>query len=223
MINIIMVTKDRMKLFNQSIESLYKNTPLDQFNLTVVDDCSSEENRKEIKSLSKQYLFHLILNLEPTPLGGSKNIGVEFIKGIDRGDLLYLTDNDVYFTENWLSELSTAWKNKPEEIKLLGGGCHKWLCTNRIFQNGYYYKDAISGWSWLMDWGTWEKYGPMDANALGSGQSEDWAFCQKIKKDGFEVASIWPEVIIHCGKTNTEGNPAIGSETIDVPEGIICE
>jgi hypothetical protein len=75
-----------------------------------------------------------------------------------------------------------------------------------------------------MTWETWDKYGPFSDNNRNEDikimGSEDWAFCQEIIKDGFKVGSIEPEVVIACGKTNTYGNPATGSETFKKFEGV---
>lgn len=214
-----MVTKDRPRLFEQTIRSLYVNTQT-PFSLTVVDDCS--EDIKPVIDLAVEYDFQLIRNLMPTPLGESKN---KAIRKLSPG-LIYLTDNDVFFKPLWLNSLLLAWSHRPDSVALLGGGCHQWLGTNRIESRewyAYHYKDAISGWSWLLERSTWERFGPLDGNALGSGQSEDWAFCQRIKAGGYEVASIWPEVVVHCGRTNTEGKPAIGAETIRDVDGVLVE
>jgi glycosyltransferase involved in cell wall biosynthesis len=213
-----MVTKDRPALFEQSIRSLYANT-VGKFDLTVVDDCS--DDLRPVSLLAEEFGFSATWNTQPTPLGGSKN---KALRGKD--GLCYLTDNDVYFTPGWDEDLLAAWKNRDPKIKLLGGGCHPYLKTNRIDQHdGYqiHYKDAISGYSWLLEHETWKQYGPLDANALGSGQSEDWAFCQRIKADGYEVASIWPEVVIHTGLTTTEGRPAVGGETFLRLVGVLIE
>ncbi len=219
-LNIIMVTRDRLRLVGQTLASLYANTRSD-YKLTVVDDCSDQATRYVLALWQNAHPCDLIANESPLPLGASKNRGLQGKSG-----LCYLTDNDVYFTEGWLEDLLVAWEARDPKIKLLGGGCHPYLKTNRIDQHdGYqlHHKDAISGWSWLLEHETWEKYGPLDANALGSGQSEDWAFCQRIRADGYEVASIWPEVVIHCGKTTTEGRPATGAETFQPVAGVLME
>ena len=216
-LSVLMLAKDRPRLTEQAIRSLYQHTV--GFELTVVDDCS--EDREPILRLQRQCGFHLVLNAEPTPTGESRNKVLR-----EKSGLIYLTDNDVYFTPFWLHRLAYAWRMKPGEVKVLGAGCHKYLGTNKSISYSNFelhYKDAISGWSWLLDHETWKRYGPFEANALGPGQSEDWAFCQRVKADGYEVASIWPEVVIHCGRTNTEGRPATGAETIvDVP-GVLVE
>jgi len=53
--------------------------------------------------------------------------------------------------------------------------------------------------------------------------SEDFAFCQKIVKDGFKVGSIEPEVVIHTGKTNTYQEKATGHETFKEVEGVMIK
>jgi GT2 family glycosyltransferase len=217
-LQVVMVTKDRPRLFEQAIRSLYAHT--EDFQLLVVDDCSWELGL--VYELALEFGFALMLNDSPMPLGGSKNRAMQRMAD----GLVYLTDNDVYFKPGWSETLLEAWRVRPPDIGLLGGGCHEWLGTNRTadvagFQ--YHYKDAVSGWSWLTEKLLWEQYGPFAADALGSGKSEDWDFCQKLKKAGYEVASIWPEVVVHCGRTNTEGQPAIGAVTIRDVAGIIVE
>lgn len=63
-----------------------------------------------------------------------------------------------------------------------------------------------------MRWETWDKYGPLDAHASGVGQSEDYAFCQKIIQDGGKVGSIYPRCVLNCGLTNSFGQPSVGAD-----------
>jgi hypothetical protein len=54
----------------------------------------------------------------------------------------------------------------------------------------------------------------LDAHAKGVGQSEDWAFCQKIIKDGGRVGSVYPRVVFNCGITNSYGQPSPGADVM---------
>jgi hypothetical protein len=85
--------------------------------------------------------------------------------------------------------------------------------------------DAVAGYSMLMSWQTWDKYGPFDQHAVGVGQSEDFAVCQKVLKDGYRVGYVSPPVLTVTGLTNTLGGKVPGWEQLKalVPEGVIAE
>ena len=110
-------------------------------------------------------------------------------------------------------------------VKIVGGGCHPFLrANNRGLENTILgawtmeTRDAVSGYSWMLDWQTWYEFGCLDAVAEGVRQSEDYAYCQKIIKAGYEVGSIVPEVIVHTGITDTFGATPPGSELMRTTE-----
>lgn len=228
-VDIIIPVHNRPELTKQTIDSLYAHTDKDLFRLYVVDDLSNDETKKVLKELQRTYVFRLFTNDENIGPAASRNEVCEYITlRKKRGGLLYHSDNDVYFKEGWLPVLIKAYASiEREGIRLLGGGCHPYLQNNstvRYIDFTVGIKDAVSGYSQLMTWDTWDKYGPFD-EGQGSQKikimgSEDWAFCQRIIQDGYKVGSIEPELVIATGKTNTYGQPATGAETFKEVEGI---
>lgn len=221
-VNIIIPIKNRPELAEQTIRSLYENTPRDDFELYVYGDGPDRATYELLFSLRDKYEFDLSVNTKSQGPGWCRNKICEFLKGCasSKARFLYHSDSDVYFLPGWLDALIEAYETFSEKIKLFGAGCHPYLHTNQVWQKLVYpdqepvivhTKDAIPGFTAFMDWETWDKYGPYDEHKGISG-SEDWKFCQDIVKDGFYVASIWPEKVIHCGKTNSDGKPAIGAE-----------
>ncbi len=92
--------------------------------------------------------------------------------------------------------------------------------------------DAVAGYSMLMRWECFDLYGPFEQEAKGIGQSEDYAFCQKVIRGPeatfFEscrnlVGYIHPPVLAHCGITNSNGEPATGADQFERVEGYIYE
>lgn len=175
----------------------------------------------------------IIFNPLPKCIGAAKNAGVAYAsKTFGRDSLLYLSDNDVWFAPGWDMQLKKAHVAYPDSFQIIGGGCHPFLQPNNKF-NGWFYldgkvyevksRDAVSGYSWLMSWETWDKYGPLDANAPGVRQSEDWAMCQRVIADGKFVGALTPEVVIHTGVTDSYGEKIPGWEEIQarVPEGVL--
>jgi len=183
-------------------------------------------NRKVVWAGSKDWTVLKIVRSKGI-LGMVKNLGVYFAEQYwGRGDWLYLSDNDVYFTEGWDEKMTKALAGTWHPVRLLGGSTHPYHGSNtRRSFGGYSIRthDAVSGYSHLMRWSTWDEYGPLDANAVGVRQSEDWAFCQRVVKDGGEVGSIDPPVVYDCGLTDTFGQKGPGSDQIIRYEGVIQE
>ena len=228
--NIVMLVKDRPALTRQSLQSLYRHTDPAQFTLTVIDDASTAVNYMMLRSLMHGGDLVRVEN-SPGIVGRARNTGVWFTQQVNpRGDFLYLSDNDVYFTLDWLVILTELFMAaEPTGYRLFSGGTHpfhKWTTAAQVRLRGTWHirsHDAVSGYSHLMRWDTWDRYGPLDAHAPGTGQSEDWKFCQDIVHDGYKVGSVWPELVYACGLTNTEGQPAVGQEHMPRYPGVIQE
>lgn len=221
MVNIIIpIGPNRPELADQTIRSLYENT--DEFGLYVYADGADSETSELLESLKEEYGFDLSVNTQSKGPGWCRNTLCKFLKSYTpaKAPFLYHSDSDVYFLPGWLDDLIRAYETFPE-VKLFGAGCHPYLLTNQILEKDgvvVHTKDAIPGFTAFMDWETWDKYGPYDEH-VGISGSEDWKFCQDIVKDGGLVASIFPEKVIHCGKTNSNGKLAIGGELMGPIEG----
>jgi GT2 family glycosyltransferase len=142
-------------------------------------------------------------------------------KVFGHSDWLCFLDNDVAVFEGWLSKAASLLDSEAIPM-LLGGQRHPYHgVTHRLY--GVEEVDAVAGYSMFMSWDTWDRFGPFDANAKGIGQSEDWAFSQRVKKGGGIVGYIHPPVLAHCGLTNTDSKPATGHEAFERFPGLIYE
>lgn len=238
-LNVVMLVRDRERLTRQAIQSLYRNRTQDFF-LTIVDDASERPVTDWLSNAMPTIQPVCVLrNNISNGTGAARNQGVlkarqEFG---DRDTLLYLSDNDVFAQPGWDAVLIAAYKHFFPAVKIIGGGCHPFM-QPRAKRDGFIsgagslqliyhmtYRDAISGYSWLLDWETWDRFGPLEANALGVRQGEDWAMCQRIIKAGHLVGSILPEVVLHTGVFDTFGARPPGWELMaqNQQEGIIYE
>lgn len=223
--NIVMLVKDRPRLTEQTLRTLYQNTPKGAFNLTIVDDSSklfvfemADEWTRQQTSDEDLSIIRIVTSKGIT--GQARNLGVYWAeKYWGRGDWLCLVDNDLYFTPGWLDKLTGIAENTElAGFRLWGGWNHPFLQSQKEYSSptnkGAILKthDAVTGASQLMRWETWDKFGPLDAHARGVGQSEDWLFCQKIIKDGGRVGSIYPRVVLNAGITNSFGQPSPGAD-----------
>ncbi len=210
MTNIVMIVRDRLKLTTQSLESLYAHTDPSQFNLTLVDD-GSEDFR--VLHLLRKYGYKpnaTLVRLENSRhvLGEIKNIGAA-VSGQTFGwgdlgtDWLYLSDNDVYFTPDWLTKLTEFATGEEPECTLFGGQIHPFHDKSDI--------EVLAGPSWLLRWYTWaSQEGFRRGGSPGVCQSEEYPFCESLRDTDEKIAVIRPFVVYHCGLTNSDGKDAPG-------------
>ena len=224
-VNIVMLTHNREALLTQAVGSLYEHTDRALFNLTLVDDSSQRSPLDYIHELHEGNATTLRIENSKGITGQARNLGIYWAERYwGRGDWLYLTDNDVYFTPGWLDKIILGLRvgETRGTFRVMGGWNHPFLkpnsyhpvSTDGLLDFTVTSHDAITGASQLMRWATWDQYGPLDAHAVGTGQSEDWKFCQDIIKDGGWVGCIQPHVVINCGLTNTEGKPIPGHDEV---------
>ncbi len=222
MINIVMLTRDRPRLLRQSLVTLYENTPHDAFNLCLVDDWSTDPTALNIISAFNEYENFWWASTPPAGhvLADCKNFGVEQSEArFGRGDYLLLCDNDVCFLPGWHRILPPL----SSQAAVVGGARHPYHAVNSRHRtrDGYLeLTDAVAGTSQLMLWSIWDTYGPLQGNAPGVCQSEDFAFCQRIVADGLFVGYSAPACILDCGITNSDGQPSPGADVKPRVEGV---
>jgi hypothetical protein len=222
--NAVMLVKDRFNLTRQAIESFLQNSKLD-WNLTIIDDGSSPNMVPLLTGYANFDKVAVLRTPKPVKVVGRlKNLAVWWSERMfGRGEYLYISDNDGFFTERWDVKLITSFERNAPHVKLLGPYRHPYHLPNSHHDDGVVITDAVQGLGHLMTWDTWDRYGPYDANAPGTNQSEDFAFCRRIVEDGFLVGSIQPDVVFNCGLHDTQGKLCVGVETMSKIPGIIME
>jgi len=222
MLNAVMLVRDRDALTSQALQTFFNNSALD-WTLTIVDDGSKFQTRCLLDRYSNQDGVTILRAPKPVGVTGRmRNLGVYWSeKMFGRGDYLYLSDNDAYFTKSWDVALTHALEEHGEFL-LLGPYRHPYHLANHVIGN-VMATDAVQGLGHLMSWHTWDLYGPLDAHATGTNQSEDFKFCQQIVADGFLVGSIQPDVVYNCGRTGTNGKPSPGADVMPRIAGVFME
>lgn len=222
MTNLCLLARDRPRLTAQTLRTLYANTDPATFNLTIVNDGSAAPTSLIIQDYARHPNCQAIhLTHSVGIVGWLKNLAADASAAtFGRGEYVCFLDNDIAVFPGWLFKLPKVLEESG--IKIIGGYRHPFHGVNETLPY-VDVTDAVAGYCQLMDWDTWEAYGPFDHHAKGVCQSEDFAICQKIIKNGYKVGYIrWP-VLANCGITNSEGKPAIGSESFPRIEGLIFE
>jgi hypothetical protein len=70
--------------------------------------------------------------------------------------------------------------------------------------------NACAGNSWFLLSKTYLKYGLAENKGIMA--SEDWDFCQSVRRDGGLCVRFKENKVLHCGITNSSGDPATGAE-----------
>ncbi len=233
MVNVCLETNgSRPRLLEQTLRTLYKNTPADQYNLTMICD-GTPEFIYRAENTAPPVIGSMLLIEPPCYVTGRlKNLGAYWSeKQFGRGEWLCFIDDDIAVQPGWLEKMISVISGAPQ-VRILGGNRHPYHGANGIigfvgtlhqFLKGPYIEitDAVAGYSMLMRWETFDKYGPFDAHAKGIAQSEDYAFARRIVDDGGKVGYIHPPVLYHTGVTNSSGQPATGAEKIERVPGIL--
>lgn len=97
--SIIIVTYNHFEYTKDCIESIYKYTDKDTYEIIVVDNCSTDETRNWLKM---QKDIKVILNKENLGFPKACNQGIE--RANSENDILLL-NNDTIVTTNWLKNL----------------------------------------------------------------------------------------------------------------------
>ena len=220
MTNIVMLGRNRLTLTKQAIESLYANTPGDNWTLTYVDD-SSDDFRvsKYLRSINRKNFSLLeVTSGSSHVLSQLKNLGAYWSEQRwGRGDWLYFSDNDVFFSKDigsdWLTALTgVAMTTEPEGFRLWGGQIHPF---HQPINASVSHPDNPCEWtehsildgpSWLMRWPTWDLYGPFPrTTAPGACQSEEYPFCQRLTMPVAPHPKHWKYIDENIGVTTLGG------------------
>ena len=225
--NLVMIARDRHRLTTQAFESIRNNTSEGSYTLTVVDDGSTEEFYQDSPALLANQQTYAWLRMMPGLhiLGGLRNCGAWYSEKLfGRGDYLCFLDNDVYVKPGWLEKMALSLVGIPP-LRVLGGCRHPFHGTSDIAYGvdrfGVYCTDAVAGYSMMMSWDTYDRFGPFVENQPGPGASEDYAFCRKVVDAGYRVGYIHPHVLLHCGITNSDGKPATGADQFIREDGVL--
>lgn len=208
---IVLITRDRPELTAQTIRTMRENASnWGHHNLLVIFDGTKQEGWKFTEmevELAKSHGDWLATDKQ-LGVGGAKNLGISMLAEMTfmkDDDIIAFSDNDMYYLPSWDALLE--YELVEGRSVQVGGWRHPY------HQDPI---DAVTGNCFVMFYSDWLKYGPFDSNALGPGQSEDFALSQKIKQAGEVITTLDPPVAIHCGLVNCEGKPATGWEQMAV-------
>lgn len=230
MVNLTMLVRDRLNLTRQTLDTMAMSGSLEGNVLTILDDRSLDPTRLFLEDWAAQHQAHLVRNDEPLGTGEARNRVVQAAEQRwGRGHLLYLSDNDLAYSRDWLPTLIGMYRLVSPLFLVLGAYNHPFNQPVRTYLAGHQRVSevmALAGQSMLMSWKTWDRYGPFIKTPVDKVcQSEDVMFSQRINGDGHKVGVASPWLAIGTGITNTFGEHIPGWEMVksQCPKELICE
>lgn len=239
MTNITMLVANRPRLLKQALDSI---GDLSQANLTIRDCWMNKEVSLIARAFGDENVVSLLARAfgdenvaycpikEPTGTGKARNQVIQISeRTFGRGDYLYLSDDDVFFTRpDWLKVLIECYEQSQNYgVAAVGAYNHPFNCPNLPpIAGGVSEVYALSSQSMLMRWEVWDRFGPFcDTPAGKVCQSEDVDFSNRIRAAGFKVGVVSPALLVNCGITNSFGEKIPGWEAVKAqcPEGVLCE
>jgi hypothetical protein len=229
MTNIVVITRGRYTLLEQTLRSLCHHTDSLDYTLTVVAD---REDDFRVKRLLDAYSDAQVVYLSNSThkLSDLKKIGVTVSQHtFGEGHYLYLSDNDVYFCKGWLKALTTLAEGTfLQGFRLWGGQNHPYHMPTKyvadLSELGAKEYDMLAGTSWMMHWETWKDLsGNLKSDGPGVCKGEDVALCHTLRAKGLRIAALDPPLVLDCGWTNSDGKPAPGLELRRAVPGVYHE
>lgn len=115
-ISIVVLTFNSLEITRLCINSILEKTAYPDYELIIVDNCSSDGTREYLMELSeRESLVKVILNQENLGFAAGNNVGIKEAKG----DYIVLLNNDTVVTRGWLTALSKHMENN-EVIGMCG-------------------------------------------------------------------------------------------------------
>lgn len=222
--NFTLLVRNRPRLTEQALRGLAGTDTT----VTIIDDRSDEETANILAPWNMKWPGSRVFRNEtPAGTGELRNISIEFSERTwGRGDYLYFSDNDVFFTPGWLEKLISAYEAAwPYGYRVLGAYNHPYN-QPVSWQGNVYEVNHLASQSMLMRWSVWDEFGPFIETPIDKVcQSEDVVFSNKIREAGYKVGVISPWLVTNCGITNSFGEKIPGWELVksQAPAGVLVE
>jgi glycosyltransferase involved in cell wall biosynthesis len=131
----------------QCIKSLYdQDIPFNEFEVIVIDDCSSDNSVHIVKSLQKEFpTLHLFIQPENRRQGAARNMGIRHA----RGNYIWFVDSDDYLKANVLQTLLNEAEKNNVDILHFNFETRDW--NDEIIPVPNYELDVCSGAEFVFD------------------------------------------------------------------------
>ena len=196
------------------IESIYRNTPAEDFELVIVDNASSDGTAEYLRQLkNSQPSVKIQLNEVNKGYAGGNNDGLQ----LAQGKYLVLLNNDTLVPRGWLDNLlnlletntsigmvgpitNSAGNEQRVSIEGLIESNYEQLSNNYITKNKcvWFETQRLGFYCVALRREVYEKVGLLDEN-FGTGMFEDDDYCIRVLSSGYKLAVTEGCFVYHKG------------------------
>lgn len=105
-LSVIVVTYNRASLIKECLESVLSQDFDAEFEVVVIDNCSSDATAQVLKDISERRM-KFVVNKARMGLPACKNLGLR----LSRGSMIAFIDDDCLAAENWLKNIADSLKH----------------------------------------------------------------------------------------------------------------
>ena len=194
------------------IESLYKYTDIQQFELIIIDNGSCNDTLEYLNSISYKYKNIVVIrNNENLGYAKGNNQGLK----IAQGEYLFLCNNDLLFSPNWLDKCIKTFENhkdigllsvmtnfcgNPNQVvknaKQYNVDNYLQMFSDNLDNNEIAYQDKIIFFCVGLTRATFETVGYFDEN-FGYAWFEDDDYSLRCLYNGYKLAIVKNVFIFH--------------------------
>ena len=219
-VSIIFPTHNSKLLALRCLNSITKlSYPKSKIQIIVIDNGSTDNTSNELKLGFPR--LNLITNTTNTSFAYSINQGLK----ASTGEYVFITNDDVQFEPNGISELVSFLKVHPQ-TGIIGGKINSWSTPTKTTPSGYmfnywtgdtyvpsekiskvYEPDWIQGCTLLVRRTVIDEIGPLDENYAHF--FEDLDLCIRARRAGWKILYLPVPTIWHGGSTTANRNIAL--------------
>lgn len=222
---IMLAGSGRIRLLQQALLSYTKTSHSSVHKLLVVVDkeelthsvyqCVNSAIHARANQGEPSNIYFLPFDGLAGHLGALRNAATRVARAHHDPEYLHFVDDDVYFRDGWIDDFLFS-MYQHDRVGIIGGDRHPYHkplgCVDKA--DGFEQTDAVAGYSMFMRTDTYSRLGGFPSEGKGIGASEDWAICQKARRSGMVVGYSTARPVLHCGLTNSNGQPATGADQI---------
>lgn len=196
---ILTSTTDEKKLVQtkRTIHTIRESEPNFDFNVILIDSIEQSNKHHFLSGLANIYVH----NRNPFNYNECLNLGTKYLKG----DWVIISNNDVSYEKNWLTEIMDIYKQRPDITSFspkdpyLYMNVYDWhfIGSSDNYFESYSVTEAIMGWCLVIKRESLEKILPFDEQFDMYYQDNDYA--KVIEKNGIKHALVRNSIACHYG------------------------